>query len=74
MDVVKDDMIQLPEEIGGGDRGLALNLQFLHALFKVGDVLGAASGFLPLKHIPRSYRVSGSHGLRDLLVLLLQVI
>ena len=32
MNIVKDDVIQLPEEIGGGDRGLALILQLLHTL------------------------------------------
>ena len=74
VNIVKDDVIQLPEEIGGGDRGLALVLQFLHTLLEESDVLGAASGFLPMKRFPRFYSIRGSHGLRDFLVLLLQVL
>lgn len=74
VNIVKDDVIQLPEEIGGGDSGLALILQLLHTLLKESDVLGAASGFLPMKRFPRFYSIRGSHGLRDFLVLLLQVL
>lgn len=74
VNIVKDDVIQLPEEIGGGDRGLALVLQFLHTLLEESDVLGAASGFLPMKRFPRFYSIRGSHRLRDFLILLLQVL
>ena len=74
VNIVKDDVIQLPEEIGGGDSGLALILQLLHTLLKESDVLGAASGFLPMKRFPRFYSIRGSHGLRDFLVLFLQVL